>query len=339
METVMNIVIPMFKADHIQIKLFMLAKEEQTHKEWLKEVDYDYSLCTHKSKKARAVVYTTALAWFLYKEKPDMVICTNSLTCSISYLARKLTFGTYPIISWSHGSLTDMDKKENLLKADFHLAIATGIKHQLQQLNINEKNIYVIFNPCPIAKKTIPRPDEKKKFAYLGRILFGDEKRIKDIFDAFSTIEEDFELHIVGDGKDINIAKEYAKNLKINSKIIWHGWHNNPWELFIDLTAIILASTHEGFGMVLAEAASYGVYSISSDCPVGPADIIINNVNGVLFKPRDVIELNNIVINIINDTPLPDQSLIKSSIEKFHPENYYHRFKSILIEINEKWKS
>lgn len=333
METVMTTLIPMISADGIKIKLFMLGKEKQHHFEWLENIEYGSSMCTHKSKKVRNLVYTLALTRFLYKEKPDLVICTNSLACHISYLSRKINFGDYPLVSWSHGSLTDMNKKKDMLKADFHLAITTGIKNQLLELGADESKIYIIFNPCKLGNRIILRPLNTPKFAYFGRILFGDEKRLKDILDAFSTIEKDFELHIVGDGKDMDITRDYANKLNINSKIIWHGWQSNPWDLFDDLTAVILASTHEGFGMVLAEAASYGVYSISSNCPVGPADIIQNGINGIMFEPRDVNRLNEIISHVIDTKNLPSQKLIQSSVEKFHPEKYYIRFKKALDSI------
>ena len=337
METVMTTLIPMIKADGIQIKLFMLGKEKQHYKEWLENIEYKSSMCTHKSKKVRNLVYTIALSRFLHQEKPDFIICTNSLTCLIADFARKICFGHYPLVSWSHNSLININKKSGILRADFHLAIASEIAEQLIQLGTERNSIYTIFNPCKPANRLIPRPTNKHKFAYLGRILFGDEKRLKDILDAFSTIENEFELHIIGDGKDMKITQDYAKQLSIYPKIIWHGWKHEPWEVLHDITAIILASTHEGFGMVLAEAAAHGVYSISSSCPTGPKDIIQNGINGILFKPRDVQALHNILSNIINGETLPDQQLIQSSAERFYPENYYTLFKTSLTSITERW--
>ncbi|AWH88684.1 glycosyltransferase [Limnobaculum parvum] len=339
METVMTTLIPMIKADGIQIKLFMLGKEKQHYKEWLESIEYESSMCTHKSKKVRNLVYITALTRYLFREKPDIVICTNALTCLIADLARKIGRGDYPIVSWSHGSIAEMSKKEDMLRADFHLAIASGITQQLTELGEKKSNIYTIFNPCKPADRIIPRPTNKHKFAYLGRILFGDEKRLKDILDAFSTIENEFELHIIGDGKDMELTRNYAHQLSIYPKIIWHGWQHDPWEALHDITAIILASTHEGFGMVLAEAAARGVYSISSNCPTGPEDIIQDGINGILFEPRDVQTLHNIIINIMDGEILPDQKLIQSSAQKFYPENYYTRFKTSLISIMERWNN
>ena len=39
--------------------------------------------------------------------------------------------------------------------------------------------------------------------------------------------------------------------------------------------------------MVLCEANSYGIYTVSSDCPTGPADIIRPYVNGELYPAGD----------------------------------------------------
>jgi glycosyltransferase involved in cell wall biosynthesis len=52
-----------------------------------------------------------------------------------------------------------------------------------------------------------------------------------------------------------------------------------------------LSSRWEGLPMVLLEAMSAGMAVVSVDCPTGPADVVVDHVNGLLIRPRTVAAL------------------------------------------------
>ena len=53
-------------------------------------------------------------------------------------------------------------------------------------------------------------------------------------------------------------------------------------------SVFILTSRNEGLPMALIEAMSQGCACIAFDCKTGPADIITNNVDGILVKDQDI---------------------------------------------------
>ncbi|PMP81584.1 MAG: 1,6-galactosyltransferase, partial [Caldisericum exile] len=83
--------------------------------------------------------------------------------------------------------------------------------------------------------------------------------------------------------------------------IEWRGFKKDPYEnLNEGVTALLLTSRFEGFGMVLAEANQRGIPVISSDCQVGPADIVIPGVNGYLYPEGDMDAFVKIVNDVID---------------------------------------
>jgi UDP-D-galactose:(glucosyl)LPS alpha-1,6-D-galactosyltransferase len=97
------------------------------------------------------------------------------------------------------------------------------------------------------------------------------------------------------------------------------------------VSALLLTSAFEGFGMTLVEAMSYGIYCISSDCPSGPADIVREGVNGKLYAPGDLPAFRERLREVMNVGVPTAQALIKESIRKFYVENYFRSFRSALF--------
>ncbi|RYL95182.1 glycosyltransferase [Sporolactobacillus sp. THM7-4] len=311
------------------------------NKEWLEGINYKETVFS-SNRKIRTIQNILSIFFCMYrfirKEKPDMVIATHSITCFVLYWVRKITRGNYPIVSWIHFSLFAKNvKNKYLCYADYHLAICESIKQQYATLSVPMSRIYVVNNPVTQANHLIRRPKDKTIFLYVGRIEFEQQKRVKDLLDALSKVTGEWQLEVVGDGKDLSHCEEYSKKLGINERINWYGWVVNPWEAIREVSALIMTSSFEGFGMVLAEAISHGVYCISSDCEVGPSDIIKNKINGELYESNNIIQLSSILQEIVNGLSIPDQDTVKCSIENFYIEQYEKNYFRALDEISNKW--
>ena len=96
--------------------------------------------------------------------------------------------------------------------------------------------------------------------------------------------------------KKKNFLLNYIKknNLKKNVRIL--PYQNNPYNLIKLSDIFILTSIYEGLPNVLLEAQVLKKFIISSDCPTGPREILLNGKAGYLFKMRDYKKLAQLII-------------------------------------------
>lgn len=301
------------------------SSEDNTWSEDLKQKSCHYS----SNKLHRNLNYFVFLLRNVIKYKPVRVLCLDPILCYYLNIIRKISGHSFLIVSWIHFSANAPNvRKEYIKYADYHLIIASKMLDQYEKLGIHKNRIRIVFNPIDIKNDVIPRPLKSKKpiFIYIGRILFEGQKRLKDVFDAFSKIHQSYELIIYGDGPDVSVCKEYCSRVGIISKVRFMGYVKDPWN-YIDfpVTALILSSAYEGLPMTLIEAIARGVYVISSNCETGPDDII-NNDNGTLFEMGNVTDIYNKIFSIIKEPPMLDQYKAIGTIEKFSSKNYFKRF-------------
>lgn len=250
--------------------------------------------------------------------EPDIVIAMTPSAIIVTRLAKFITRGRYPIWSWLHEEIAQLKHKWGISLADAHLAISSGVAREIAVKIGRQDNIYVVYNPTLEAPMQLrPGANERVHFAYIGR-LDNSVKRIEDILRALALVPLSWILTIVGSGADQNYLVRLAEQLQIASSVRWVGWTSDPWNALGSVSALILASVSEGFGVVLAEALVRGVPIVASDCPHGPRDIVQPQVNGWLYPPGDVMALRDILWNIASfPQTLPDAPTVKATGDRF----------------------
>lgn len=246
-----------------------------------------------------------------------------------------------PLILWPHSTLrllkpkTITKLKKSISLFDGHFAISNGIAQELQEI-YQQENISLIYNPIAPAK-IIAR--KHNKFIYLGRI--GDPiKRVKELIQILQKLQGEWSLDIYGStGSDAgdDSFRTYIHHLNMAERVTVHGWYEQPWDEINEAGVLLLNSTNEGFSLVLAEAMMRGIPCVSSDCPVGPNEIIIQGVNGWLFDVDDDQDCLKILQEIIDGTRLlPSPESVQASVMKFSLEKVIINFKENLLQSIEK---
>ncbi|GAA2956465.1 UDP-D-galactose (glucosyl)lipopolysaccharide-1,6-D-galactosyltransferase [Ligilactobacillus murinus DSM 20452 = NBRC 14221] len=261
-------------------------------------------------------------------------------TCFISLSPKMIKLGAkirsifkrkYKIISWIHFSLDDQDMfnaKTTVPLADGHLAISSTIKEQLLSYGVPDEKISLIFNPIDPIATSIPTSNSPlPKFFYAGRVIFEGQKNLKEMIYAISKTES-ATLDVFGTGEDVKRCQEYARELNVDQRIIWHGYTPELWhEIKEKPTALLMTSTYEGLPMIMLEAIAHGIPVICSEFN-GYHDVLKTGINGFSYPLHDVSKLVE-QMEHLEHTQLTEQA-IKQSIQAFYPKKYFDNFEATL---------
>ena len=326
METAINHFVEGMKSRNISVKIIFLGKlkKEKHSFNWCEGLDYKILLPSYPfNDLLRNQIETVRLKKIIESWKPDVTVALNNSALDRLAKARSIIKTQFPIYSWIHFALKILRKIKTITKADFHLAISSGIREELiSELHISPERIHTVWNPFIKTEFLIERDPSKSNFLFMGRLA--EQKDPEKLIRSFSEIPGHWILHIIGDGGMKSHLCQLAKELNIDQKIIWHGWQRCPWEYVRDkigkITCLVMTSKNEGFPMVLVEALSHGIFCISTDCPTGPR-AVISSKNGILVSMdsnRGVIE----AIEYVIQNRLPSSNEVAESVEKFRLENY-----------------
>jgi glycosyltransferase involved in cell wall biosynthesis len=172
--------------------------------------------------------------------------------------------------------------------------VSKRIRSSLVSLGVTAGSIYVLPIQADLSsflevyKNRIYKKDKANSFLYVGR--FSPEKNLPLLLEAFAEVfknNSDIHLTLVGTGALESIIKDKIAKLNIQAGVKIMPWTDSVTEVMAKHDVLCLSSDHEGWGMVLLEAAATGMPIITTD--VGCAgEAIINDENGLVVPVRDV---------------------------------------------------
>ena len=243
-------------------------------------------------------------------------------------------------IVWLHSSYKNLliRKKnidEKLKNYDKILVIADDMEKELLEVRKDLKNICKFDNFVDyqeIDKKLneelkIDFDFNQKYFLTVCR-LNEEQKDLKTLIEAFSIYKGDEKLVIAGDGPDRKMLEDLCIEKNLKDKVIFLGMINNPFIFMKNSQAFILSSKVEGFGLVLVEALYCGAKVISSDCPTGPSQILLNGEAGELFEVSNIDELLN-KLEIIHNKEY-NKAKIEETLKRYTRENFINNFRKVI---------
>lgn len=141
-----------------------------------------------------------------------------------------------------------------------------------------------------------------------------------------------YQTHIIGDGPLFNEIKNnlYLSGFEKNIKLL--GRISNVEEYYKLSDVVVVPSRYEGFGLVIAEAMSFGVPVVSFNVPTGPKYIINDGVNGYLIPPFDISLFSEKLSLLLNNKEQLSKfsKNTKFSLNKFSSLNVVILWKNIL---------
>jgi glycosyltransferase involved in cell wall biosynthesis len=240
------------------------------------------------------IVFHLGSYWLLYARSPE----TEQSRLRSRWLKQRL-IGSVPELTWT--SL---------------IAVSATVKQEYVLAGFDPKRIEVIYNGIDprflTFPKTVSNKDETFQLLFVGRLRV--EKGILVILKALDLFITEMKaimdvkpvhLHIFGDGDETYFSelKTFLNEKELASMVTFHGKvPQDDLITYYDRSDVMLVPSlwQEPFGLVVAEAMARALPVIASNLG-GPAEIITNEINGLLVEAGNERALALAITELLNN--------------------------------------
>lgn len=254
-----------------------------------------------------------------------------SFILSNSYVRKIIRFLYIKKYRNNYRALYNVSDRVVLLSESYFEEFRTFIK------DASKEKVISIFNPCTLEPE-LDLFEKRKELLYVGRINV-NQKRVDLLLEIWNKIydeHKDWQLNIVGNGKDLETLKSIVKQKNIK-RVNFTGF-KNPRPFFKTAKILCLTSSYEGLPLVLIEALNFSLIPILFNSFPSAKDIIKDRKTGILIKPFDMEEYALQLSNMMDNYDKESQRYLKeieSSIDRFSLENIGALWLQLFNELKE----
>lgn len=186
---------------------------------------------------------------------------------------------------------------------DASVCLTVADSQALQQSLGSAKKPMVVAIPNAVpAPHVEPANGLARTVVAAGRLA--DVKRYDVLIRAFGRIAErfpDWTLRLYGGGPEVGALRGLIHALDLQERVLLMG-RAVPLETeWVKGSIAACSSSHESFGMTIVESMRCGLPVVSTDCPVGPAEIIEDGQDGLLVPVGDTKAFASALASLMED--------------------------------------
>jgi glycosyltransferase involved in cell wall biosynthesis len=110
-------------------------------------------------------------------------------------------------------------------------------------------------------------------------------------------------LLVAGSGEEESRLKALVEEFKMEGRVEFLGYLDDPISMMKDLDVFVLPSVWEGFPYVLLEAMALQIPIVATDI-FGVNEIVKHQRSGILVRPKDPDSIADAVIRLISNKPM-----------------------------------
>lgn len=168
------------------------------------------------------------------------------------------------------------------------------------------KNRNIINIPNPL--RSISRENVLKENIILNVGRNEPTKNQLELVETFKKLNRiDWKLLIIGNGDLRTKLEQRIDELDIKNNVELLDFQSNIDYYYSKSKVFAFTSLLEGFPNALSEAMAHGLACISYDCPIGPSELIDNNISGKLIPLGDSEKFYQELKNILIDEDLQNK--------------------------------
>jgi glycosyltransferase involved in cell wall biosynthesis len=226
-------------------------------------------------------------------------------------------------------------------KSNYLLTMTNKTKEMIvNQVGISNNKILVMENPVisrnikRLALESIDLSEQflfkRKVYCAIGRLTI--QKNFFELLEGLkkysNEVDDNFNLIILGDGELKKDLADYIKKYNLNNFYLL-GFKKNPYKYLYRSNLYISTSSWEEPGHTLIESGYLNVPVLTSNCPNGPDEIIIDGYNGLKYELGNISDFLN-KLKIFNNLEKQSRKILAINLKKI-VKNYtqFRFFKNI----------
>ncbi len=291
-------------------------------------------------------------------QPPFLFVFGNEMAVILNKLRKLHLFHTPLIVRVLNNVNISLSKEDNvspivenyLQKAQKQLADMEHVIAQCDAMKaqllmkklVKEAQISRVYNPVSrdLIRKTMEikvpfserDKDRTREIIFIGRL--DPQKNLPHLIESFALVHMEMpntRLRLIGNGNLTDSIKELVETKGLSDFVSFDGVCKNMETVYAKADMIVLSSEYEGMPNCLIEAIGCGIPIVSYDCPIGPKEIVVDDVNGFLVKYNDINQLAEKMKECLRRDW--DEEEIRKTAEKFDvsyiAQEYIELFKKV----------
>ena len=291
------------------------------------------------------------LVGYIRRERPTILM--PGLVPAIALLAAMIAPGNTAVVisvqGWPYGTPIRRFLWRHLYaRAVGIVAPSSGVAEAVAKIaRVDQESVTLIPNPVideSVFEKARESVEETDSFPRGVPIVMGAgrltaQKDFQTLIHAFARVREETNasLVILGEGEERQALESLVNELGLTEHVYMPGYVDNPFTYISRASVFALSSRWEGPGHVVIEALALGVPVVSTDCPSGPREILMDGKAGLLVPMGDTNALSEAIVEILGN---PDEARARThqgqtSVANFHSDSVVARYVELLESLQQ----
>lgn len=268
----------------------------------------DGSVAFHVLPFRRAAFNVLPLAFLLRKLKADVVLPNAGHYLQCAALAQTIARDAAPLVYIEHNSVAHSANRLMrwcLRRCTRVVAVSEGVRAGLLDVGVPPQKLVRIYNPILDDKiedgEVHPWLRDKRGFIFIAAGALTSGKGFVNLIAAFARVHVEcptVRLLIFGQGPQSDELQQQIASLQLNEVVHLAGFSTCLRKNLSAADGFVMSSQQETFSIVLVEALAAGLPIVSTDCPVGPREVLDNGRLGALVPVDDAEAMAKAMVEV-----------------------------------------